>query len=237
MLVRPIGEQLAVYDQQRRRFHLLNRTASLVWRHCDGQRTMADLATIVGRELGVAADESLIWLALARLQRAHLLAERVAPPPALANLPRRQLLRMVAGAAAGALLPTIMSVVSPTPAAAKGRRKVQLCHNGKTIEVDEHAVPAHLAHGDTLGPCAPTTTVAPTTTTTTLAPTTTTGVPTTTVAPTTTSTTAVPTTTADDDPRAMIAVLTPSGAWADRSICRRGLGAHSSPARRAPRRH
>src|SRR5690348_10040171 len=29
-----------------------------------------------------------------------------------------------------------------------------LCHRGHEIEVDEHAVDAHLAHGDTLGPCA-----------------------------------------------------------------------------------
>lgn len=31
--------------------------------------------------------------------------------------------------------------------------KVTICHNGDTIEVDESAVPAHLAHGDTLGAC------------------------------------------------------------------------------------
>lgn len=31
--------------------------------------------------------------------------------------------------------------------------KVTLCHNGSTIEVDADAVDAHLAHGDTLGPC------------------------------------------------------------------------------------
>jgi hypothetical protein len=31
--------------------------------------------------------------------------------------------------------------------------KVVICHNGKTISVAEPAVAAHLAHGDTLGPC------------------------------------------------------------------------------------
>jgi hypothetical protein len=30
---------------------------------------------------------------------------------------------------------------------------VQMCHKGKTILVDRHAVETHLAHGDTLGPC------------------------------------------------------------------------------------
>ncbi len=32
-------------------------------------------------------------------------------------------------------------------------RKVEICHNGRTIMVSENAVAAHLAHGDCLGPC------------------------------------------------------------------------------------
>jgi hypothetical protein len=32
-------------------------------------------------------------------------------------------------------------------------KKIIICHNGRTISVGEKAVPAHLAHGDTLGPC------------------------------------------------------------------------------------
>ncbi len=35
--------------------------------------------------------------------------------------------------------------------------KVTLCHKGQTILVAESAVPSHLAHGDTLGPCPGTT--------------------------------------------------------------------------------
>lgn len=31
--------------------------------------------------------------------------------------------------------------------------KALVCHNGHTIEVSAEAVSAHLAHGDTLGPC------------------------------------------------------------------------------------
>ena len=33
--------------------------------------------------------------------------------------------------------------------------KVEVCHNGKTICVDENAVASHLAHGDLLGSCSP----------------------------------------------------------------------------------
>jgi hypothetical protein len=47
----------------------------------------------------------------------------------------------------------------PISAAQYQYGKVTICHiagksgNRVTIEVDEHAVPAHRAHGDTLGPC------------------------------------------------------------------------------------
>lgn len=32
-------------------------------------------------------------------------------------------------------------------------RKVTICHKGNTLEVSESALQAHLAHGDTMGPC------------------------------------------------------------------------------------
>ncbi len=31
--------------------------------------------------------------------------------------------------------------------------KVKVCHKGHTITIDEHALPAHLKHGDHIGPC------------------------------------------------------------------------------------
>jgi uncharacterized protein YraI len=39
------------------------------------------------------------------------------------------------------------------PPPGKEDHKVTICHKGHTITIDEHALPAHLAHGDTLGPC------------------------------------------------------------------------------------
>jgi hypothetical protein len=32
-------------------------------------------------------------------------------------------------------------------------QKAKVCHNGNTLELPKAAVPAHLAHGDTMGPC------------------------------------------------------------------------------------
>jgi hypothetical protein len=242
-LVQPVGDQLVVYDQSRQRLHVLSRTAALVWRHSDGEHTVAELRDLVGNELGAPVDESLITLALAQLDEARLLAD----PPGSASdddgLSRRDLLHRAAALAAGILLPTITScglpseptsfaaaslsmlentttsttalvttttststtplgttttststtplgttttstttplvtttttssttplvtttttplvttTTSPPPTTTTTTtpppKKVAMCHQGRTIMVDQAAVAAHLAHGDTLGRC------------------------------------------------------------------------------------
>jgi hypothetical protein len=40
-----------------------------------------------------------------------------------------------------------------TPAAFEYSRRALVCHKGHTIVISVNAVPAHLRHGDTLGPC------------------------------------------------------------------------------------
>jgi hypothetical protein len=52
-----------------------------------------------------------------------------------------------------------ISANAPT-ASAEQRGQIQICHipggntvNGRTIMVDVHALPAHLAHGDYVGAC------------------------------------------------------------------------------------
>jgi hypothetical protein len=50
-------------------------------------------------------------------------------------------------------LPAKTVVRSSKEISGHGMPQVTICHNGHTIQVPETAVPAHLAHGDTLGPC------------------------------------------------------------------------------------
>ena len=237
-LLRPVGDQLVVFDQARQCLHVLSRTTAVVWRHCDGQRTVTELGQLVGDELGAPADESLITLALEQLDEAQLLEVHLARAAREDRLSRREMLhRSAAALAAGVLLPTITScgvqgdpmspggvsltmndvnttttsaatpfvttttssagttttsaattplvtttttsaattplvtttttsaattplVTTTTTSAATttttttpAPRKVAMCHEGRTIMVDARSVQAHLAHGDTLGPC------------------------------------------------------------------------------------
>jgi hypothetical protein len=115
-----LEDELIVYDQGRDRGHCLNRTAALVWRHADGQRTVADLATILRAELDPVADENLVWHALDRLNAAQLLEE---PPPRSTDemrASRRQFISKVGLiGVASLLLPVVTSVAAPTPAQAQ----------------------------------------------------------------------------------------------------------------------
>ncbi|MEX2159546.1 MAG: hypothetical protein WEB04_09115 [Dehalococcoidia bacterium] len=54
------------------------------------------------------------------------------------------------------ILGLIAAATLPALAAHNGNsqdQNVAVCHKGHTIHVDEHAVPAHMRHGDTEGPC------------------------------------------------------------------------------------
>lgn len=119
LIVQELGDETIVYDQQRDHVHRLNLTAARVWRCCDGQHTITDIAARLEAETGVRVSEDVIWLALDRLEKAHLLQERLVRPAEALSITRRQVLRQVAlTGGLTLLLPVIQSLVAPTPAMA-----------------------------------------------------------------------------------------------------------------------
>ena len=44
LVVDDLPDEVLVYDLDRHQAHCLNRTAALVWRHCDGQTTVKEIA-------------------------------------------------------------------------------------------------------------------------------------------------------------------------------------------------
>ncbi len=128
LVVKELPDEMLVYDLERHRGHCLNPTAALVWKRCDGQTSVKEIATLLQKELKTPpgkpgkprkVDEKLVWLALDRLGKAHLLEERLSPPPEGARFARRELVRKL-GLVGGltVLLPLVTSIVAPTPAEA-----------------------------------------------------------------------------------------------------------------------
>src|SRR5439155_22958956 len=127
LLCREVPDGLMVYDQDRHEAHSLNQTAALVWRHCDGQTGVPELATLLQQELKLPAEEAVVWLALDRLEKAHLLQERLLRSREAAGMSRRAVIRKL-GLAGGlvALLPLVDSLNAP-PAFAQSSETHQGC--------------------------------------------------------------------------------------------------------------
>jgi hypothetical protein len=118
LVVEELQDETLVYDLKRHKARCLNPTAALVWQHCDGQTTVPELAALLEEQLATPTDEAVVWMALDRLGRAHLLSEPVTLPADKAQYSRREVLRTLRRVAGiSLLLPVIESIVAPRAAA------------------------------------------------------------------------------------------------------------------------
>ena len=117
LLVQELSDEVLVYDLFRDKALCLNQTAALIWNYCDGQTNVETMALLLNQELKTPVDERVVWFALSQLNNDHLLAEPIVPPPMMAGLTRRQLMRTL-GVVVIASIPLLTSIVAPTPAQA-----------------------------------------------------------------------------------------------------------------------
>jgi len=142
--VQQLPDEVLVYDLERHRAHCLNKTAALVWRYCDGRTSVADVAGILQQEYHLSATEELVWLALDRLGRAHLLRDLPRAAAVLPRASRRQFVRHL-GLTGGAslVLPIVSSIVAPEAVHAVSCVLATQCRSVP------HFTPCH--HGNTKG--------------------------------------------------------------------------------------
>lgn len=114
LLEERVGEELLLYDQDSHTAHCLSPVAACIWRHCDGEHDLAELAVLAG------VSESLVADALHELREKDLLAAE--PQLTQSTMPgesRREAIGRVArygaAAAAGSM---IVSATAATPAMA-----------------------------------------------------------------------------------------------------------------------
>jgi hypothetical protein len=114
LVTRSLDDELLVYDLERHKAYCLNRMAMQVFRHCDGETTIPDMARRIGDALGMPIDEQVVRLSLARLEKAHLLDGSVG---ATLLSSRRDMFRTL-GRAAVAVIPLVTAISVPTSAQA-----------------------------------------------------------------------------------------------------------------------
>lgn len=140
LLEETVGEELLLYDQNSHTAHCLSPIAAGVWRHCDGERDVSELAEIIGASEALAAD------AFHELRLKDLLdSEPQLMQSKVPGISRREaIVRGVRVGAAAAAVPLIVSATAATPAMAsstkynctprkgEGAHTCCLCKNGQS---------------------------------------------------------------------------------------------------------
>lgn len=121
LVVKELQDEVLVYDLKRDKAHCLNPTAAAVWKHCDGQMSVEQMARLLERELAISVDDDVVWLALGQLRKFHLLQEEE-KTFGMMKVSRRDLVRKYLPAALA--LPLILSVAAPAAAQAGSCRGV-----------------------------------------------------------------------------------------------------------------
>jgi hypothetical protein len=108
LIVKEIDDETLVYEVSRHAATCLNEFAAKVWRQCDGDKSVADIADALGE------DERAVWLALHQLNKSKLLVEEIALPPDMRTGKTR---RQIAGQLGlGAAVAAVSSIVMTTAA-------------------------------------------------------------------------------------------------------------------------
>ncbi len=125
MLHADLDDEVVLYDPVRKQAHSLNRVVVAVWNHADGTNTIERLQRLASAEIGTPIDQEAVWLALLKLERAHLLMEKLG---VVGPMTRREVLGKAGkyGAAAMAT-PLIASALVPAAAAAQSIVEPPFC--------------------------------------------------------------------------------------------------------------
>lgn len=126
LIVKEVDDETLVYDLETDKAHCLNSTAARVWKDCDGQTSVGEIATRLGAEANTAVDENVVWLALDQLEKFKLLDKPVDKPAVfLSNMSRRQVIRALGVAAI--VLPVVTTIVVPRASAQGSPQPVDTC--------------------------------------------------------------------------------------------------------------
>ena len=112
LIVREVEGETLVYDLKSHKAHCLNRTAALVWKHCDGKRTVGQVTRKIEAEMGQPVSQEVVWIALDQLERLKLLQAPIERVHGTARISRREAVRRL-GITTAVALPLVTSIIAP----------------------------------------------------------------------------------------------------------------------------
>lgn len=118
LTIETFPQETVVYDHRTHKVHCLSLVSTAVWGCCDGETAVGEIPGRLASHLDLPADEALTRAALLQLHAADLLEPGTFQPDGRPMPSRRELAKKLHVAAA-VMLPLVMTITAPTPAAAQ----------------------------------------------------------------------------------------------------------------------
>lgn len=149
IVIQEVPDEVLVYDLDTNKAHCLNQTAALIWKSCDGSKSVSDIAKHVESLAGGRISDDFVWLAIDQLNENNLLEKEVQAN--FNGLSRRDVIKKI-GLTSMIAIPVIASLVAPKSAMAAAS-----CNCGSNLEcglaTPNAACPTRTCNG--IGLCRP----------------------------------------------------------------------------------
>ena len=115
LVVQEVPDEVLVYDLESNKAHCLNQSAALIWKSCDGNTSVSEIAKLVENQAGGKVTEDFVWLAIDQLSENNLLEKQLRS--GFEGTSRREVIKKI-GLASMVAIPVIASLVAPQSALA-----------------------------------------------------------------------------------------------------------------------
>lgn len=113
LVVQETSDEVLLYDLATSKAHCLNGSAAMVWKSCDGNSSVADIARKFELSGMGNVSEDFVWLAIDQLNENNLLESKTTAKYSVHS--RRQAIKTI-GLASAVALPVIASLIAPQSA-------------------------------------------------------------------------------------------------------------------------
>lgn len=115
IVIQEVPDEVLVYDLDANKAHCLNQTAALIWKACDGSRSVTDIAKYVELMADGNISDEFVWLAIDQLNENHLLENEI--HSGFSGISRRDVIKKI-GLSTMVAIPIIASLAAPSSALA-----------------------------------------------------------------------------------------------------------------------
>ena len=115
IVIQEVPDEVLVYDLDTNKAHCLNQTAAMIWKSCDGSRSITDIAKHVESLAGGNISDDFVWLAIDQLNENNLLEHEIASK--FSGVSRRDVIKRI-GLSTMIAVPIIASLAAPPSALA-----------------------------------------------------------------------------------------------------------------------